>query len=96
MAEFQCKTCGGVYRDPQPNGARYFHSCPPTHNPDYDAQFTLDEKGERILKGRPDPAIPEMLERTGKRDENVETKPDGKTAPKSDGAGRDRLPGAKG
>lgn len=96
MAEFQCKACGGTYRDPLPDGSRYFHACAPTHNAAYDAQFTIDDKGERIPKGPLAPAILEMLERPGKRDENVEVKSDGKTAPKTDGAGRDRLPGAKG
>lgn len=96
MAEFQCKACGGIYIDPQPDGTRYFHVCPPVPNPDYDAQFAFNDKGERIPKGLIDPAIPAFLERADKRDENVEVKPDGKTAPKSDGAGRDRRPGAKG
>lgn len=92
MAKYQCKACGAVYLNPQPDRTSYFHACAPVHNAAYDAQFTVDEKGDRIPKGPLDPAIPEMLEKPGKRDENVEVKPDGKVAPKSDGTGKDTLP----
>ena len=27
---WRCNTCGGLYVDPQPDGTRYFHACPPT------------------------------------------------------------------
>lgn len=29
MATKQCRSCGGVFVDPQGAGARYFHTCPP-------------------------------------------------------------------
>jgi len=29
MGKFKCPTCLGTYEDPQPNGARYYHACPP-------------------------------------------------------------------
>lgn len=89
--KYHCKACGAVYVDPQRDGARYFHGCSPVHNPDFDAQFTVDEKGERAPKGPLDPDIPEMLEHPGKRDENVEVKSDGRPGPKETGAGRDTL-----
>lgn len=92
MAKYQCKVCGGVYLNPQRDGTSYFHSCAPIHNPVYDAQFTIDDKGDLVPKGIINPAIPDMLERPNKRDENVEVKVDGKTAPKNDGAGKDTLP----
>lgn len=96
MARYQCKACGGVYTDPARDGSRYFHSCAPVHNPAYEAQFEIDRDGNRVPKGPLDPTIPEATEHPTKRDENVEPKPDGKTAPKSDGTGRDTLPSAKG
>lgn len=96
MAIYQCKSCGAVYMNPQRDGASYFHSCAPTHNPAYEAQFTLDEKGERRAQGPLDPTIPQRLERLDKRDENVTQMPDGKTAISSEGKGRDTLPPVKG
>lgn len=89
MATYQCKTCQGVYVDPQRDGMRYFHACAPIHNPAYDAQFDIDDEGNRVAKGAIDPNIPEMLERPNKRDENVERKPDGRVGPKADGPGKD-------
>lgn len=96
MSKYQCKACSGVYVDPARDGSRYFHSCAPIHNADYDAQFTIDDKGERVPKGPLNPEIPEMVEFPAKRDENVELKPDGKMQPKSDGVGKDTLPSVKG
>jgi len=29
MASFECPVCHGRYTDPQPDGSRYFHACPP-------------------------------------------------------------------
>jgi hypothetical protein len=26
---YECNACKGRYEDPQPDGARYFHACPP-------------------------------------------------------------------
>ena len=92
MAKYQCKTCGAVYLNPQRDGASYFHGCSPVHNPDYDGQFVISEKGDRRPKGPLDPDIPEMLEHPQKRDENVEVKPDGKVAPKAEGAGKETRP----
>lgn len=92
MANYRCRVCGGSYSNPQRDGGSYFHSCAPVHNPLYDAQFATDVNGDLVPKGPLNPAIPEMLERSGKRDENVEVKPDGKVAPKNDGAGKDTLP----
>lgn len=91
MALYQCKICEGEYVDPQRDGGRYFHSCAPIHNPDYDAQFELDEKGDLLPKGPLDPAIKEMLERPDKRNENVETKPNGKVEPITNGEGKEQI-----
>lgn len=92
MAKFQCKACGGAYFNPQRDGSSYFHACAPIHNPDYDAQFTMDGDGNRVPKNGVDPDIPEMLEHPSKRDENVEVKPDGKVEPKNDGEGKETVP----
>lgn len=92
MTTYQCKVCGGVYLDPQEDGSRYFHSCPRARNPAYDAQFVIDGDGNHVPKGTVDPKIPRTLVRAGGRNENVEVKPDGKTEPKTDGAGKDTLP----
>lgn len=91
MAKYQCKACSGVYTDPARDGSRYFHSCAPVHNPAYDAQFVIDVNGSLIPRGTLNPAIPEMLERADRRDENVEPLPDGKTRPKNDGKGKDPI-----
>jgi hypothetical protein len=29
MAKRQCRSCGGIYFDPQRDGLAYYHSCPP-------------------------------------------------------------------
>ncbi len=29
MARFRCLTCQGIYQNPQPDGSRYYHVCPP-------------------------------------------------------------------
>lgn len=31
--EHICEGCGGVYLDPQPDGSRYVHVCPPPRPP---------------------------------------------------------------
>ena len=34
MREHRCEKCGGVYRDPQADGSRYVHVCPPPRPPE--------------------------------------------------------------
>lgn len=92
MAVYRCKVCSAVYVSPQLDGSSYFHACSPVHNAAYEAQFVIDDKGERVPKGKMDPLIPEMRERADKRNENIEVKPDGKVGPKAEGAGKDTLP----
>lgn len=91
MANFRCKACLGLYTSPQRGGVSYFHLCAPMHNPTYDAQFALDVNGDRVPKGPLNPAIPEMMERPDRRDENVMRQPDGQVVPKTPGTGRDTL-----
>jgi hypothetical protein len=91
MARYQCKSCEGTYESPQRDGASYFHSCAPIHNPEYDAQFTVDANGDLIAQGEVDPDIPEMLEHPDRRDENVVRQSDGKMSPKREGKGRETL-----
>lgn len=92
MATYQCKVCLGVYQSPQRDKTSYYHACAPIHNAAYDGQFTIDPQGVPVPNGPLNPTIPEMLERPAKRDENPVIQPSGKTAPKSDGAGKDTLP----
>lgn len=92
MSKYRCKVCLGVYESPQRDGSSYFHSCAPVHNVNYDKQFTPDPQNGLVPAGPIDPVVPEMLERPAKRDENPIPQPSGKTAPKSDGAGKDTLP----
>src|SRR5260370_19417013 len=33
MATYRCKTCRGLYIDPQPSGVPYYHACPPDVDP---------------------------------------------------------------
>jgi hypothetical protein len=33
MSRWRCHACGGTYDDPQPDGWRYFHACPPVRDP---------------------------------------------------------------
>jgi hypothetical protein len=33
MNEHRCEKCGGVYVDPQADGSRYVHHCPPPREP---------------------------------------------------------------
>jgi len=33
MTQHTCEKCGGVYLDPQPDGSRYVHVCPPPAAP---------------------------------------------------------------
>jgi hypothetical protein len=87
MSIYQCLACGAVYQDPQKDGSSYFHACAPLRNPDYDAQFKADPQGNRVPKGPLGPTIAEFIERTDKRDENVERKPDGSMSPKTPGKG---------
>lgn len=96
MATYQCKVCLGEYSDPQADGSRYFHACPPLRNPDYEMQFELDKEGNRVPKGPLNPKIPRFIPRPDARNENMEMKPDGKMAAKENGVGRERLPEDKG
>ena len=34
MSLWQCPVCKGTYRDPQGDGTRYFHQCPPLSLPE--------------------------------------------------------------
>ncbi len=38
MPTYRCKSCGGIYVDPQASGVLYYHTCPPRIR---DAQGTL-------------------------------------------------------
>jgi hypothetical protein len=60
MTVYRCDACGGHYVDPQPDGLRYFHACPPVENPVYQPDITKAHFDPRTHAPRPDA-----------RDENV-------------------------
>jgi len=78
MAAFECPVCHGRYLDPQPDGSRYFHACPPLSivellaltpdqaralAPELPANYTRADL-DVLLATRP-------IERPGARNENV-------------------------
>ena len=42
LTMWQCPSCHGVYPDPQLNGQRYYHVCPPMSRPELEALGPLE------------------------------------------------------
>jgi len=60
MAKFRCKSCGGIYIDPQLDGVHYYHVCPP----EIIEHATFDAQGKQLTPEKRTP-------RPNVRNENV-------------------------
>lgn len=49
MATYRCKTCLGLYVDPQPSGVPYYHACPPVVDPLVGAKPRPNHRDENVV-----------------------------------------------
>jgi len=50
MREQRCEKCGGVYQDPQRDGSRYYHVCPPPRPPEPEKRGLLRRVVDRLRR----------------------------------------------
>jgi len=52
MTKYQCKTCGGIYFDEQPDGIAYYHTCPWVEDKDGNISPNPDARDENPGKDK--------------------------------------------
>lgn len=68
----QCRSCGGVYADPQPDGSRYFHACGPLVDAFDEDGVLLTSKAAAALREDGEPVTLVERPRADHRDENID------------------------
>lgn len=72
MAKFQCRSCGGIYVDPQPDGSRYFHACSSlVEEFDRDGVLLTPDQAAALRKAD-QPVTRVERRRSNHRDENID------------------------